>query len=109
MNLNRFLIFTILLSLLISFPILATAEYGDVIMKNKEADMKEAEIGNVVFPHWIHRIRYKCKACHEELFIMLAGKNNTDMEQIDEGKSCGKCHNGTIAWATGACERCHIN
>src|SRR3990170_4880246 len=46
------------------------AEYGDIIM-NREAE--KAEMPPVVFPHWFHRIRFKCKVCHEDIFVMEAG------------------------------------
>jgi c(7)-type cytochrome triheme protein len=63
-----------------------------------------------VFRHWIHRIRYKCYACHPSLFKMKAGANKVTMEAIGEGKFCGACHNGKIAWKPTfqTCNRCHV-
>jgi len=54
----------------------ARAEYADVVL-NKHA---EAEgVRPVVFPHWFHRIRYRCKVCHFELgFRMRAGGGPAD-------------------------------
>ncbi len=80
------------------------AEYGDIIM-NREAE--KAEMPPVVFPHWFHRIRFKCKVCHEDIFIMKAGANEVTMIKIIKGEYCGKCHNGRIAWAPLYCDRCH--
>ncbi len=80
------------------------AEYGDIIM-NLEAE--KAEMPPVVFPHWFHRIRFKCKVCHEEIFVMRAGANHVTMIAIIQGNYCGKCHNGRIAWAPLYCDRCH--
>ena len=80
------------------------AEYGDIIM-NREAE--KAEMPPVVFPHWFHRIRFKCKVCHEDIFVMKAGANEVTMIKIIKGEYCGKCHNGRIAWAPLYCDRCH--
>lgn len=83
----------------------AQAEYGDVIL-NKRSD-KEG-VRPVVFPHWFHRIRFRCKVCHSELgFKMRAGANDVLMSDITDGKFCGMCHNGRIAWAADRCDLCH--
>ena len=80
------------------------AEYGDIVM-NREAE--KAQMPPVVFPHWFHRIRFKCKVCHEDIFVMRAGANHVTMIEIIKGNFCGKCHNGRVAWAPLYCDRCH--
>lgn len=81
------------------------AEYGDVVL-NKRSD-KEG-VRPVVFPHWFHRIRFRCKVCHSELgFKMRAGANDVLMADIVDGKFCGMCHNGQVAWGPERCELCH--
>jgi len=83
----------------------ALAEYADVIL-NKRSE-KEG-VRPVVFSHWFHRIRYRCKVCHHELgFEMRAGANDVTMKEIVDGKFCGMCHNGRIAWSTENCDLCH--
>ena len=82
-------------------------EYGDIYMDSKRASMEKADVKAVVFPHWFHRIRYKCKVCHEELFVMKKGANNISMRRIMDGEVCGTCHNGLIAWEPLYCDRCH--
>lgn len=83
----------------------ARAEYGDVVL-NKRAEKNGQR--PVVFPHWFHRIRYQCKICHSELdFTMRATDNDVLMSDIIDGKFCGKCHNGTIAWGADRCDLCH--
>lgn len=83
----------------------AHAEYGDVIMNNKS---DAAGIRPVVFPHWFHRIRFACKVCHSDLGIKFkAGSNKIDMVKIIEGKYCGACHNGKLAWSSSNCTLCH--
>lgn len=80
-------------------------EYGDVVL-NKTAEAHG--MSPVIFPHWFHRIRFRCKVCHGELgFEMRAGANTVTMGEIIEGKFCGMCHNGQIAWSTVNCVLCH--
>ena len=57
----------------------ADAEYGDVVI-NEFSDA--AGMRPVVFPHWFHRIRFRCKYC-------------------------GACHNGDVAWSIENCDLCH--
>jgi len=86
-------------------PRQAQAEYADVVL-NRYSE-KEG-MRPVVFPHWFHRIRFRCKVCHFELgFKMRAGANEVKMNDIIEGRFCGMCHNGEIAWAPENCDLCH--
>lgn len=81
------------------------AEYGDVVL-NRRADA--AGVRPVVFPHWFHRIRFRCKVCHHELgFEMRAGANDVQMADILDGRFCGMCHNGQVAWGPERCDLCH--
>ena len=83
----------------------AFGEYGDVVLNQRSE--KEGE-RPVVFPHWFHRIRFKCAACHTELgFKMRAGANQVLMRDISNGQFCGACHNGQIAWSAERCDLCH--
>lgn len=86
-------------------PRTAHAEYGDVVINNF-ADA--AGMRPVVFPHWFHRIRFRCKVCHADLgFQFKAGGNQINMAKIIDGKFCGACHNGEIAWSVENCAMCH--
>lgn len=85
----------------------SSAEYGDIILNSKKESMRKAGVKDVLFPHWFHRIRFKCKVCHEDIFIIKAGANDIDMNMIMNGEKCGRCHNGFIAWEPLYCERCH--
>jgi c(7)-type cytochrome triheme protein len=83
----------------------ARAEYGDVVL-NQRSDYEGMR--PVVFPHWFHRIRFRCKVCHSELgFKMRAGANQVLMSDIVDGRFCGMCHNNQIAWGPERCELCH--
>jgi len=92
----------------------ASAEYGDILFKRPEAKVKKEVEGfkpvpPAVFPHWIHRIRFRCLVCHPFIFKMKRGANPITMVKIQAGEFCGKCHNGRIAFALGlkVCPRCH--
>ena len=86
-------------------PQAAHAEYGDVVINNY-ADA--AGIRPAVFPHWFHRIRFRCKVCHADLgFQFKAGGNKITMAKIIDGQFCGACHNGEIAWSVENCSMCH--
>lgn len=83
----------------------AQAEYGDIVINNYSdaAGMRPA-----VFPHWFHRVRFRCKVCHADLgFQFKAGGNQIDMLKIIDGQFCGACHNGNIAWSVENCNLCH--
>jgi len=83
----------------------AHAEYGDVVLGKLAPAAGQRP---VVFPHWFHRIRYRCNVCHVDLGIrMRAGTNTITMQQIIDGKYCGACHNDRIAWGPERCELCH--
>ena len=83
----------------------AMAEYGDVVINNFSDD---AGMRPVIFPHWFHRVRYRCKVCHADLgFEFQAGGNQIDMLKIIDGEYCGACHDGNIAWSVENCDLCH--
>jgi c(7)-type cytochrome triheme protein len=83
----------------------AHAEYGNVVINNYS---DAAAMRPVVFPHWFHRVRYRCKVCHGDLgFQFKAGGNQINMLKIIDGQFCGACHNGEIAWGVENCNLCH--
>lgn len=82
---------------------------GNIIMKSSMAQMEAKGLTPVLFPHWVHRLYYDCKACHNGLFTMKKGGNGLTKAQILEGKQCGVCHNGGESFdALKNCDRCHI-
>ncbi|MBC5764026.1 c(7)-type cytochrome triheme domain-containing protein [Ramlibacter albus] len=83
----------------------ARAEYGDVVINNYS---DQAGMRPVVFPHWFHRIRFRCKVCHADLgFKFKAGGNEINMVKVIDGQFCGACHNGEVAWNVENCNMCH--
>jgi len=98
-------LFAVALLVVLLTPGGSEAEYADVVL-NRNSE-KEG-VRPVVYPHWFHRIRFQCRVCHNELgFEMRVGANNVTMEGIIEGKFCGACHNGEIAWSVENCDLCH--
>ncbi len=97
-----------LLAALLAWTLLpgtAQAEYGDVVINNFS---DAAGMRPVVFPHWFHRVRFRCKVCHGDLgFQFKAGGNRIDMLKIIDGQFCGACHNGEVAWSSENCNLCH--
>ena len=67
-------------------------------------------MANVLFPHSIHTYWLSCNNCHPKIFIPKAGANPITMNEIFEGKWCGRCH-GKVAfkfYPIANCRRCHI-
>jgi c(7)-type cytochrome triheme protein len=104
--LGRWLVLASFAGLIALFlPASAQAEYADVVINNY-ADA--AGMRPVVFPHWYHRIRFRCKVCHADLgFQFKAGGNKITMAKIIDGQFCGACHNGEISWSVENCGMCH--
>lgn len=83
------------------------SEPGDIKFVRQAAGMDD--VAPATFPHWIHRMGYTCYACHETPFKMKAGANVVTMDQIQNGQSCGICHDGKTAFVSNltTCNRCH--
>lgn len=65
--------------------------------------------GKVVFDGKVHATAgKKCNDCHPKVFKMKKGANTITMKDINAGKFCGTCHNGTGAFdAKTSCNKCH--
>lgn len=78
-----------------------TCHAGDILYKAEDA-------GDVVFSHAFHTDAFGCDACHPDLFKAERGKNKATMEEMEQGKSCGACHDGASAFGVAeACDACH--
>jgi c(7)-type cytochrome triheme protein len=78
-----------------------TCHAGNILFKEKDA-------GDVIFPHSAHIGMYGCDSCHPDLFKAERGKNKATMEEMEQGKSCGACHEGSTAFGVAeACDSCH--
>jgi c(7)-type cytochrome triheme protein len=85
----------------------AGAETGDIVFARKQPGTDD--VPPAVFPHFVHRIQFRCYVCHEDIVAMKAGANPITMDAIQAGKYCGVCHNGKTAFQATfeACPRCH--
>jgi c(7)-type cytochrome triheme protein len=59
------------------------------------------------FNHQFHAQMFECNNCHKKAFPMKLNSKKITMSDIQEGKYCGKCHNGQMAFAASECQRCH--
>lgn len=79
---------------------------GDIVFEREDNTRAFAP---AVFPHWLHRARFRCYVCHAQIFEMKRGANEITMQKIRQGDFCGKCHNGKAAFNVDiqTCIRCH--
>lgn len=74
--------------------------------KVKEITYNVKSTGTVLFSHNKHLKTMQCQACHNKLYA--TGSNKTvSMAEMEKGKSCGACHNGTKAFSIAKCDACH--
>lgn len=68
----------------------------------------KTEGGPAKFSHDFHLEMYKCADCHTKVFPYKAGVKRFSMGDMEQGKSCGSCHNGKDAFTVaGDCGKCH--
>ena len=78
-----------------------TCHAGDIFYRVKDP-------GDVTFPHAAHLESFSCDECHPDLFKAERGANKVMMEEMEEGRSCGACHDGSTAFGVDEdCEACH--
>lgn len=98
----------VLLSLLV-FSVVAVAV---AVPPGKTLTFDKSPMGPVEFSGTIHKnAGISCKECHNpEMFPkMKKGTVQISMDKIYAGELCGKCHNGTRAFAAKQnCNRCHV-
>jgi c(7)-type cytochrome triheme protein len=102
----KFLLVLAMLSIILPAQCLGD-EFGDIKFKRKSD--APGEYPPAIFPHWLHRMQFRCYVCHDDITKMKAGSNPITMDAIEGGKFCGACHNGKIAFGVvfEACPRCH--
>lgn len=75
---------------------------GDITMKNKG--------GATTFSHGVHvdGAGLKCQECHPKLYTNAKQHKMVTMKAMEQGKSCGACHNGKAAFSVKEnCDSCH--
>ncbi len=82
-------------------------EFGTITIDRNSSAKGEKP---VLFPHWLHRLKYTCRVCHFELEFEFK-RNTTPITEQDNrnGLYCGKCHDGITAFAHRReyCHKCH--
>lgn len=74
----------------------------------KELLFTDKDAGNVTFSHKSHTGLYKCDECHTKLFAAARSKKKVSMTEMEQGKSCGACHDGKTAFTVKEnCAACH--
>jgi c(7)-type cytochrome triheme protein len=101
--------FVLALVVVITF-VMAASVFAVPAGKTVEYDGKGA--GKVVFDGKVHADKgQKCADCHQSgLFKMKKGADVLTMKDMNDGKFCGSCHNGTKAFSVkdaAGCAKCH--
>jgi len=91
--------------------IIAFAGSALAVPPGKTVEFAGGGAGKVVFDGKTHADKgAKCNDCHPSLFQMKKGADKITMADINAGKFCGACHNGTKAFKAGDaanCAKCH--
>lgn len=78
-------------------------------MTSFKKDLKYPSSGlhPAVFSHQFHTAMFECGACHPGIFRFKKDGTGMKMDAIYQGKFCGSCHNGQMAFGSMECNRCH--
>ncbi|MFA5180521.1 MAG: cytochrome c3 family protein [Syntrophales bacterium] len=89
--------------LVIAFALTLGAQVGggDIVMQNS--------FGEAAFSHERHAGKgLSCQQCHPEPYVTSEKHKTATMKEMDQGASCGLCHNGKLAFTVkGTCTTCH--
>ena len=100
-------ILTVLLTLAIAVVFIGSAM---AVPPGKTVEYAGGAAGKVVFDGKAHADKgLKCNDCHTKIFQMKKAAKIT-MADMNAGKLCGECHNGTKTFATkdaANCGKCH--
>ena len=99
---------------------------GNFLMRSHKRDMEKAGVAPVIFPHWLHRVFFRCDECHSPdastapVFPMKRWTEKLSHEDFEGGRLCASCHDGKTAFSAAKvsgktdgkdrarCERCHL-
>ena len=71
-----------------------------------KVNLQSKDVGKVAFSHSVHGAR--CTDCHPKLFEKKRSTVRVSMKAMENGRSCGACHNGKKAFSVKAnCTTCH--
>jgi c(7)-type cytochrome triheme protein len=83
---------------------------GNELLMSRPDKLKAAKVDPVVFPHWVHRLYYDCRVCHDATFSIKRTEAGMTHGEMNKGKFCGACHDGKTSFGVNAfqeCKRCH--
>jgi c(7)-type cytochrome triheme protein len=91
---------------------LAMSMTAFAVPAGKSVEFAGGGAGKVVFDGKTHADKgNKCADCHQSgLFKMKKGAEVLTMKDMEAGKNCGGCHNGTKAFGVkdaASCAKCH--
>jgi len=101
-------VLTLGLTLGLASPLQADKVLGDITIPREGTTSLEAT-PLAVFPHWKHRMYFRCNVCHDALFQMQAGADHITMDAVRNGEFCAVCHDAKTAFEVNfdTCELCH--
>ena len=101
-------IIVFLLTLVVAIAFVGSAF---AVPSGKSVDFAGGDAGKVVFDGKVHADKgLKCMDCHPKIFHMKKDADTFKMADINAGKFCGECHNGTKAFKASDpanCGKCH--
>ncbi len=84
---------------------------ANAVPSGKTVEFMPKDAGKVLFDGAVHAKKgLTCADCHPALFKMKKGADAITMKDMEAGKFCGACHNGTRAFNVkdaGNCTKCH--
>ncbi len=103
---KKFLVLALIV--VVTFALAMTAF---AVPAGKTVEFEGKGAGKVVFDGKAHADKgLKCADCHPAVFKMKKGADTITMKDINDGKFCGTCHNGTKAFSAkdaANCGKCH--
>ena len=104
---KKFLVIAIIVIVTLVLSVSAFA-----VPSGKSVEFAGGTAGKVVFDGKVHADKgNKCADCHQSgLFKMKKGGDVLTMKDMEAGKNCGACHNGTKAFSVkdaANCGKCH--
>ncbi len=104
---KKFLVLT-----LVAVMVFAMAAVVFAVPPSRTLEFEPKGAAKVIFDGGVHaKAGLKCADCHQSgIFKMKKGADTITMKDINEGKFCGACHNGTKAFSAkdaANCSKCH--
>jgi c(7)-type cytochrome triheme protein len=74
----------------------------------RDIEIQTKNVGTVGFSHEVHLDMFGCNECHPDIFKAQNNSNHTTMKAMEQGSSCGACHDGSTAFSVKEdCVTCH--